>query len=165
MVLSHSRFLAELLGVTRDKGRAFYLFHVYVAFLLSGLLHAVPAWVVSRTDGAAMAYFMLQAVGITFEVCFWRPVGKWLGLGEGMSPGVREPIANGIAKNPEDERRKSRKRALVKTMGFMWTVVWFSITNTVLIEGIVAVGMHPLPDFQGAPWWVRYVCTYWGRVI
>ncbi|KAA8897512.1 hypothetical protein FN846DRAFT_963550, partial [Sphaerosporella brunnea] len=60
---AHSSWAADGLGLKRG-GAARYIFTVFASFFLSGLLHAVPAWVVSGTDAQSMAYFLLQGVGI-----------------------------------------------------------------------------------------------------
>jgi len=70
MVLSHASYFSRVLGVRRS-----HLFTVFTGFTLSGLLHAVPAWTISRSDGGMMFYFLLQAVGIGIEELIFACIG------------------------------------------------------------------------------------------
>jgi hypothetical protein len=119
-LLSHSAWAANTLRLKRGA-RGTYFFRLFVAFFLSGLLHAVPAWAVSRTDAQAMAYFLLQAVGIVVEEAVGRSLGRWCGLcGEGW--------------------RGTMGRALA----WAWTIVWMAGSNVLFVEGMVAIGMKPM---------------------
>jgi hypothetical protein len=131
MIISHSNYLCNLLRLS-SKNKAAWLIRVYVAFFLSGLLHAVPAWAISRTDGANMAYFMAQAVGITIEEVVWRPWGGRLG----------------IARRGRAGEAEEGKRWIGVALGWVWTAVWFGLTNVIFVEGLVVTGMQPLVDFS-----------------
>ncbi|KAF8535115.1 membrane bound O-acyl transferase family-domain-containing protein [Trichophaea hybrida] len=132
-IFSHTNYLCKLLGLSPDKKSA-WLLRVYVAFFLSGVLHSVPVWAISRTDGANMLFFMAQAVGITIEEVVWRPLGRNLGIAR-----------------PENKYREvdEGKRWIGITLGWVWTAIWFSLMNVVFVEGLVAAGMKPLVDFRG----------------
>jgi hypothetical protein len=129
-LLSHSAWAASVLGLQPGK-RGTYIFRLYVAFFLSGLLHAVPAWAISRTDGQSMAYFLLQAVGITIEEVVGRPLGRRLGLaGEGW------------------------KGYLGRAIAWLWTATFMGVTNVVFVEGLVATGMQPMLKAGNLAMWV-----------
>jgi hypothetical protein len=119
MVISHGDWIAGVLGCTKGS-KAGWFVRLYTAFFLSGLHHSVPAWVISRTDGGSMCFFMLQAVGITMEEAIWKPLGRRLGV----------------------------RGLLVKVLGLVWTLAWFGLTGVVFCEGLVAIGMKPLIDWK-----------------
>jgi len=97
-----------------------HLLTVLTGFVLSAVLHGVPAWTISRTDGGMTFYFVLQAVGIALEERAWKPLGRVLGV----------------------------PAAAAKAAGFAWTLAWFALTNVLFVEGLVAIGMQPIIDWR-----------------
>ena len=64
---SHANFLANTLHLPRGKLATY--FKLFTTFLISGLLHAIAEHLFFQNfhEGATVQYFLLQAVGITFE--------------------------------------------------------------------------------------------------
>ena len=64
---SHANFLANTLHLPRGKLATY--FKLFTTVLISGLLHAIAEHLFFQNfhEGATVQYFLLQAVGITFE--------------------------------------------------------------------------------------------------
>jgi len=67
---TNSNFLAtSLRGLLPPRSLPATYFKLYTSFLISGLIHATGDYVLYHTfsKGGALRFFLLQAVGITFE--------------------------------------------------------------------------------------------------
>jgi len=95
---SHANFLANSLHLSRGTFTTY--FKLFTTFLISGLLHAIGEHVLFQNfpEGAAVQFFVLQAVGITFE-----------------------DAVIGIA-----SRLGYRESNTFKLIGFIWVFAWFT---------------------------------------
>ena len=95
---SHANFLANTLHLPRGKLATY--FRLFTTFLISGLLHAIAEHLFFQNfhEGATVQYFLLQAVGITFE-----------------------DAVIGIA-----SRLGYRGSNTFKLIGYLWVFVWFT---------------------------------------
>ena len=67
MVTAHANFLANVLHL--PKGTFTTYFKLFTSFLISGLIHATGDYILLQnfSEGRSIQFFLLQAVGITFE--------------------------------------------------------------------------------------------------
>ena len=95
---SHANFLANTLHLPRGTFTTY--FKLFTAFLISGLLHAIGEHVFYQNfpEGATVQFFLLQAVGITFEDAV---------IGIASRLGYKESKA-------------------FKLIGFVWVFAWFT---------------------------------------
>jgi hypothetical protein len=100
---SHGNFLANALHLPKNKFTTY--FKLFTAFFISGLLHAIAEYAFDHwqnfTEGpvATIQFFLLQAVGITFEDAIIAIASRL---------GYKESNA-------------------FKLIGFIWVFMWFTI--------------------------------------
>jgi hypothetical protein len=77
---AHGKFVAHrLMGLKPGSATSAYT-QLYVAFLISGIMHYLPEYMALRHwGGGALLFFLLQAVAITLEECL-QSAGRRLGL-------------------------------------------------------------------------------------
>lgn len=77
---AHGKFIAHRVLRLKPGSKASGYTQLYVAFLISGIMHYLPDYMALRHwGGGALRFFLLQAVAITFEECV-QDVGRRLGL-------------------------------------------------------------------------------------
>ncbi|KAJ6460108.1 membrane bound O-acyl transferase family-domain-containing protein [Mycena vitilis] len=80
---AHGKFLAHRVLRLKPGSKASGYTQLYVAFLISGIMHYLPEYMALRHwGGGALRFFLLQAVAITFEECV-QDAGRRLGLKAG----------------------------------------------------------------------------------
>jgi hypothetical protein len=106
---SHANFLANTLHLPRGTFTTY--FKLFTTFLISGLLHAIGEHVFFQNflEGATIQFFLLQAVGITFE-----------------------DAAIGLA-----SRLGYRESNTFKLIGFMWVFAWFTFCMPMWLDSQV----------------------------
>ncbi|PFH47757.1 hypothetical protein AMATHDRAFT_151394 [Amanita thiersii Skay4041] len=111
--ISHGRFLAHRVLNLRKGSIASFLVQVYIAFLLSGLMHLAGDYALlgSWSAGGAMEFFLLQAVGITFEISVLT-IARRLGFSGQW-----------------------------KWVGYLWVVTWFTLTVPGWADPLFRAGM------------------------
>ncbi|KAF9027353.1 hypothetical protein BDZ89DRAFT_813231 [Hymenopellis radicata] len=99
---AHGKFMArQVLNLKAGTNASSYV-QLYVAFVLSGIMHLVAEYTAGMgwTNSTSVTFFLIQATGIAFEDGVIAAVGR-LGLKEARS---------------------------VRTLGFLWVLVWFYMT-------------------------------------
>ncbi|KAJ7590582.1 membrane bound O-acyl transferase family-domain-containing protein [Mycena floridula] len=113
-VTAHGRFVSgRVLGLRRGTNLSSYV-QLYTAFLLSGILHYFADYTVLRNYGAALRFFLWQAVAITFEdgvIALGRRVGI-----QGRAP-------------------------LWRFLGYAWVWTWFAICFPTWQDPLMSAGM------------------------
>ncbi|KAJ7682049.1 membrane bound O-acyl transferase family-domain-containing protein [Mycena polygramma] len=80
---AHGKFVAHRVLRLKPGSKASGYTQLYVAFLISGIMHYLPEYMALRHwGGGALRFFFLQAVAITFEECV-QDAGRRLGLKAG----------------------------------------------------------------------------------
>ncbi|KAJ7265401.1 membrane bound O-acyl transferase family-domain-containing protein [Mycena haematopus] len=76
----HGKFVAHRIIGLKPGSTASAYTQLYIAFLISGIMHYLPEYMALRHwGGGALVFFLLQAVAISFEECV-QAVGRRLGL-------------------------------------------------------------------------------------
>ncbi|KAJ7181595.1 membrane bound O-acyl transferase family-domain-containing protein, partial [Mycena crocata] len=96
---AHGKFVAHRLLRFAPGSRASAYTQLYVAFLISGVMHYLPEYMALRHwGGGALRFFLLQAVAITFE--------------EGVQAGAR--------------RLRIKAGCKSRLVGYFWVWSWFA---------------------------------------
>jgi Membrane bound O-acyl transferase family len=125
---TNSNFLATSLATSLrqihlhipPRSLATTYFKLYTSFLISGLIHATGDYVLYHTfsQGGALRFFLLQAVGITFEDGVIA-IASRLGYGGKKSNGVN--LAS-------------------KLIGYIWVFAWFTYSMPIWLDPQVHAG-------------------------
>ena len=117
---SHANFLANTLHLPRGTFTTY--FKLFTTFLISGLLHAIGEHVFFQNfpEGATVQFFLLQAVGITFEDAV---------IGIASRLGYKESNA-------------------FKLIGFMWVFAWFTFCMPMWVNSQVHSRKVHYEDFS-----------------
>ena len=115
---TNSNFLATFLPFPTRSLITTY-FKLYTSFLISGLIHGTGDYVLyhSFSQGGALRFFLLQAVGITFEDGIIA-IASHMGIGQ-----------NG-----------GKKSTASKMIGFVWVFVWFTYCMPMWLDPQVHAG-------------------------
>ncbi|KAJ7770963.1 membrane bound O-acyl transferase family-domain-containing protein [Mycena maculata] len=77
---AHGKFVAQRVLHLEPRSAGSAYTQIYIAFLISGIMHYLPEYMALRHwGGGALVFFLLQAVAITFEDAV-QNVGKCLGI-------------------------------------------------------------------------------------
>ena len=117
---SHANFLANTLHLPRGTFTTY--FKLFTAFLISGLLHAIEEHVFFQNspESATVQFFLLQAVGITFE-----------------------DAVIGIA-----SRLGYKESSAFKLIGFMWVFAWLTFCMPMWLDSQAHSGKMYQGDFS-----------------
>jgi hypothetical protein len=112
ILTSHANFLANVLHL--PKGTFTTYFKLFTTFFISGLIHATGDYTLLQnfSEGTSIQFFLLQAVGITFE-------DGVIALGSRL--GYKESNA-------------------FKLIGFAWVFAWFAFSLPLWLDPQVHAG-------------------------
>ena len=121
------KFVAnKVLKFPRGSNRSSYT-QLYIAFFLSGLLHfAADFMMEKRMVYRSFKFFLLQAVGITFEdfvIYIAKRTFRWRGIE--LKPGKAD---------------ESWVEAAIRVFGYCWVTLWFCYTLPIHQDGLNALG-------------------------
>ncbi|KAF9646131.1 hypothetical protein BDM02DRAFT_3172253 [Thelephora ganbajun] len=152
----HQRMRPTFVGLGRLVANKFLKFprgtngssyaQLYIAFLLSGILHfAADFMMEKRMVYRSFNFFLLQAIAITFED-FVIYITKSL------------LIQRGIELRP-GKIHKSWAEAVVRVIGYCWVVVWFCLTLPVWLDGASTIGLNNVDRGAGT----KFLLDTWKR--
>jgi len=118
----------KILRFPRGSNRSSYT-QLYIAFLLSGLIHFAGDFMFEgRLVYRSFRFFLLQAAAITFED-FIIYIAKRLLRQRGVD----------LKPGKDDE---SRTEAVVRVIGYCWVTLWFCLTLPGLQDEASAAGFN-----------------------
>ena len=122
MLIGSGRFVAnKLLKFPRGTNRSSYT-QLYVAFLLSGIIHFSGEFIIKREiTYCSLKFFPLQAVAITFED-FVIYVARRLLLRAGIT--VKPEAADGYWAG-----------IFLRILGYCWVALWLCLSAPILQDG------------------------------
>ena len=116
----------KFLKFPRGTNRSSYA-QLYIAFFLSGLLHFAGDFMIEkRMVYRSFKFFLLQAVGITFEdfvIYIAKRLLRWRGIE--FKPGKAD---------------ESWAEAVVRVVGYCWVTLWFYWTLPMWLDELSALG-------------------------
>jgi len=120
----------KLLKFPRGSNRSSYT-QLYVAFLLSGLLHFSGDFMLEkRMVYRTFKFFLLQAVAITFEdFVFYIAKGFLRRGGVEVKPGRAD---------------ETWADAVVRVVGYCWVTLWICLTLPIWLDGLSSIGVNSL---------------------
>ncbi|KAJ7506654.1 membrane bound O-acyl transferase family-domain-containing protein [Mycena galericulata] len=111
---AHGKFVAHRLLHLKPGSAASAYTQLYVAFLISGIMHYLPDYMALRHwGGGALRFFLLQAVAITLEECV-QALARRLGI----SPSLRW-----------------------KAVGYLWVWSWFAFCLPIWQDPLLHAGV------------------------
>jgi hypothetical protein len=112
-VTAHGSAAADILRLPKSTFRTY--FQLYVAFLVSGILHMAGDYMLLQNlTGVSVQFFLLQAVAITFEDAI---------IGTARRIGV------------------TTASPLTRAVGFCWVFVWFALSVPYWFDPIFSNGV------------------------
>ena len=128
ILLRHTTALTNMLGIRSKWAQS--VITLYVAFLVSGLIHLVGDYALLRDWHArnSIHFFMLQALAISFESTVFRVLRL---VGVTIPPFIS------------------------RLVGYVWVLCWFTLTLPIWLEPIVRDGFledgwhHPIVSSTG----------------
>ncbi|KAF5328775.1 hypothetical protein D9619_011605 [Psilocybe cf. subviscida] len=128
-VTAHGSAAADILGLPKSTFRTY--FQIYVAFLVSGILHMAGDYMcLQNFAGVSLQFFLLQAVAITFEDVIMG-VMRRLGV--------------------------TTSSPLTRAVGFCWVFVWFVLSVPYWLEPVFHAGLFNATSPDKSP--VQYLLT------
>ena len=116
----------KLLKFPRGSNRSSYT-QLYIAFFLSGLLHASGDFTLEkRVVYRSFKFFLLQAVAITFE--------------DFVMYTVKRLLCRGGIEFKSERVDKSWVGTVVRVVGYCWVTLWFCSTMPIWVDEASAVG-------------------------
>ena len=141
------KLVATKLKLPRGSNRSSYT-QLYVAFFLSGILHFSGDFMLEkRMVYRSFKFFLLQAVGITFEDLVIYIAKRLLRRGgvELETGGANESWAG----------------TAVRMVGYYWVTLWFCLTLPVWVDELNALGVGSFD--RGAI--TQFLLDAWGQRV
>ncbi|KDR78654.1 hypothetical protein GALMADRAFT_223911 [Galerina marginata CBS 339.88] len=120
---------------------------LYTAFFITGVVHGGGEYMLLRRPGfGALAFFVLQAVGITIE--------KTVGFAWTLRPKKHNicPKQVQVQKGHNVESPSSEPEMWIRCIGYTWVCIWFVWSLPFMIDPLVLSGMFVDPRFDVRIW-------------
>jgi hypothetical protein len=112
-VTAHGRAAADIFRLSKSTFRTY--FQLYVAFLVSGILHMAGDYMfLQNLTGVSLQFFLLQAVAITFEDAIMG-IFKRIGI--------------------------TTASPMTRAVGFCWVFAWFALSVPYWLEPVFHAGV------------------------
>ncbi|KAF9644021.1 hypothetical protein BDM02DRAFT_3122623 [Thelephora ganbajun] len=136
----------KFLKFPRGTNRSSYT-QLYIAFLLSGIIHCAADFMVEkRMAYRSFKFFLLQAVAITFEdFVIYVVKGLLLRRGTELKPG---------------KVHESWAEAVVRVIGYCWVIIWFCLTLPVWVDEANTLGFNNIDRGPSA----RFLLDAWKKL-
>ena len=108
----------DVLHLKKGTKASFYV-QIYTAFAISAIMHAASDYFLlgNWSEGGALRFFLLQAVGITIETTV-IDIAKWLSV-----------------------------RGSWHYIGYVWVIMWFTYTIPGWMDPLYRAGFASTPNF------------------
>ena len=114
LLKGHSDFITKQLRLPKNTFTT--CFKLFLAFFISGLIHHSAEYILyQKWTGHSLEFFLLQAVGITFEDII-----------------ISLAVKAGLSSKPN---------RFYKFIGFVWVFTWFTYCLPILVDEIVHAGL------------------------